>query len=266
MSAIGEQELLELAPIAALGALDGEDRAAFDAALPQSARLQAELRAFERVASLLPLALLPVRPKPAARERVLSAGPAAASAARRAPALTWLAVAAAVVFAASTLLLRGRLEQARDEARIEREQALALAEVNERLERDLEGARIELAEARNVRQLIGTPGLRLVSLTGQQTAPNARARALYDPATREAFLLVAGLPRAPAGKAYEVWVIAGAAPTPAGTFQVDEQGAALVRLPPLEETARVKTFAVSLEPEWGVPAPTGPIVLAGNAP
>jgi anti-sigma-K factor RskA len=111
--------------------------------------------------------------------------------------------------------------------------------------------------------------MRLVNLTGQQPAPLARARALYDPATRECFLLVADLPRAPQGKAYEVWVIAGAAgaaPMPAGTFQTDDEGAALVRLPMLDATARVKTFAVSLEPEWGVPAPTGPIVLAGSAP
>jgi anti-sigma-K factor RskA len=60
-------------------------------------------------------------------------------------------------------------------------------------------------------------------------------------------------------------VIAGQAPVPAGTFQVDPWGAALVRLPALPETARAKTFAVSLEPEWGSAAPTGPIVLLGNA-
>jgi anti-sigma-K factor RskA len=263
---MNEQELLELAPLAALDALDGPDRAAFEAMLPSSARLQAELRAFERVVGLLPLALPPVQPKPASRERVLNAGPAASAASRPALALTWLAAAAALVFAVGAGVLLNQRNSARDQARTAREQASMLAFANMRLERDLEKARLSLAEGRNVQKLIGNPGLRFVNLTGQQTAPAARGRALYDPMTREAFLLVAGLPRAPQGKAYEVWVIAGPAPTPAGTFQTDDEGTALVKLPVLDQTARVKTFAVSLEPEWGVPAPTGPIVLAGNAP
>jgi anti-sigma-K factor RskA len=86
----------------------------------------------------------------------------------------------------------------------------------------------------------------------------------YDAARREAALLVSQLARAPEGRAYQVWVIAGERPTPAGLFQVDDEGGALVWLPPLEETGRARAFAVSLEPAAGVPAPTGPIVLVGD--
>lgn len=266
---MNERELLELCPIAALGALDGDERSAFLALLPRSERLQAELRAFERVASLIPLALASVEPKPGSRLDVLDMpvpALAPARAARRARVLTWLAAAAALGFASSALLMRGQRDDAREETRAAREQAASLGEVNARLGRDLESARIALAEGRSVRDLVGRPGLRLVSMAGQKPALNARARALYDPATSDALLLVTGLERAPEGKAYEVWVIAGPAPTPAGTFQVEVDGSALVRLPWLDETSRVKGFAVSLEPAVGVPAPTGPIVLLGSAP
>ncbi len=246
---MSEQELLELVPLAALGALDGAERAAFEAELAKSPRLQAELRAFEQVAALLPLALPQARPARRALQR-------------RQPWLPWLAAAAAVAFAATALVARSQRELARLDAREARERVAALTEINSRLERDLAGARMALAESRSVRQLVSNPALRLVALRGQQPAPMARARVLYDDAWRECVLLVSQLARAPEGRAYQVWVISGAKPTPAGTFQVDEEGTALVWLPAFEGGAQA--FAVSLEPAAGVPAPTGPIVLAGD--
>jgi anti-sigma-K factor RskA len=89
---------------------------------------------------------------------------------------------------------------------------------------------------------------------------------VWNPDQRQAVLFAAGLPPAPAGKAYEAWVIAGAAPVAAGLFRVaDESGTALHTLPRLDDVARARTFAVTLEPEAGVKAPTGPMVLAGPA-
>ena len=88
---------------------------------------------------------------------------------------------------------------------------------------------------------------------------------IWNPDGREAVLLATGLPTPPAGKAYEAWVIAGGAPVPAGVFRADESGRAVHPLPRLEDTARAKTFAVTLEPEAGTAAPSGPMVLAGPA-
>ena len=50
---------------------------------------------------------------------------------------------------------------------------------------------------------------------------------------------------------------------PAGVFKADERGRAVVHLPWLDDTMRVQTFAVTLEPEAGTAAPTMPLVLAG---
>jgi len=73
-------------------------------------------------------------------------------------------------------------------------------------------------------------------------------------------LVVANLPPAPPGKAYELWTIGEGAPRPAGVFRADALGRATHRVEPVEGGVRV--FAVTLEPERGVPAPTGPTVLA----
>jgi len=86
---------------------------------------------------------------------------------------------------------------------------------------------------------------------------------VWNGAVGKTYLLATGLQPLPPGKAYELWVIAGQKPLPAGVFKADERGRAVVTLPWLDETVRVQTFAVTLEPEAGTPAPTGPMVLAG---
>ena len=75
-------------------------------------------------------------------------------------------------------------------------------------------------------------------------------------------LFVANLPAPPPGKAYELWTIGDAAPQPAGVFQVDGSGRGTHRIGPVAGGQPVKVFAVTLEPEGGVPAPTGPMVMA----
>jgi anti-sigma-K factor RskA len=72
-------------------------------------------------------------------------------------------------------------------------------------------------------------------------------------------LAVSGLPAAPAGKAYEVWVIpAGKAPLPAGLFSGG--GKVVVRL--TRPLPRGATVAVTLERAGGVKAPTTPVLIA----
>jgi anti-sigma-K factor RskA len=101
-------------------------------------------------------------------------------------------------------------------------------------------------------------------LAGLDPAPRARGRVLWNAASREAILLASGLERAPAGKAYEIWVIGPSKkPVPAGLFQPGPDGSVVVALPRVEDTARPNTFAVTVEPAAGSAAPTGDMVLAG---
>ena len=77
-------------------------------------------------------------------------------------------------------------------------------------------------------------------------------------------LLATGLPPAPPGKTYALWAIARGTPRPVGLFAVDANGRGGHRV--AADTARdaVQGFVVTLEPEGGAPAPTGPIVLTST--
>jgi anti-sigma-K factor RskA len=100
----------------------------------------------------------------------------------------------------------------------------------------------------------------VVALNGLPVAPTASGRIIWNEKAGGR-LYVTGLPPAPPGKTYELWTIAGAAPRPAGTFDVDPAGGAARPVAPADD-GPVKVFAVTLEPAGGVPAPTGPMVLA----
>jgi anti-sigma-K factor RskA len=261
-----DERLLELLPAHALGVLDGEDRAYVVARIETDAEARRQLVVFEEIVGRMGLLTPPVAPSPPLREKVLLAT-APPRTAKAAPAsgrpLSWLATAAALLLGIALLVTWIQRNEARQEAAALRARAeTAEAQVRETLA-DLERTRVLLAREQAFRNLVNRPDTRLVSLGGLPPAPRARGRVLFDPATREGFLLASGLAPAPEGKAYQLWVIASGAPIPAGVFQAEADGGAVHRLPDVAEVARVKTFAVTVEPATGVPAPTGPMVLAG---
>jgi anti-sigma-K factor RskA len=269
---VSDERLMEMAPLFALGALDSDEWAEFASALPGSPELQAEVASFEAVVGMLALAQA-APPSSRLRARTLGAAgffpmPAPAPAVRReAPArgpwLAWAAVLAAVAFGALFAWEAARLGEARRESAQLREERDTLATEVQQARLQLAAVQEQLGREVAFRELVAHRESRQTLLAGLAPAPAAVARVVWNPGTREAVLLAAGLQPAPAGKVYEAWVIAGGAPVPAGTFQVGADGKAVLRLPSVEETRTVKTFAVTLEPAGGTPAPTGPMVLAG---
>jgi hypothetical protein len=176
-----------------------------------------------------------------------------------------VAVAAALVLAVGYVMVRAERDAARRETERVRAEVATLADDSRRSRTAAEDLGRMLAEERFVRDLMTRSKARTAVLSAPATDSTASARVVWDPTSGEAVLLARGLGPAPAGKTYEAWVIAGATPVPAGTFQSADDGSALFRLPRVETTARAKTLAVTLEPAGGVAAPTGPMVLAGPA-
>ncbi len=122
-------------------------------------------------------------------------------------------------------------------------------------------AQQELERQREVAALLSKPTASVAVLAGTPEAPNAHAKLAYDRQTGKAVLLAEGLPPAPAGKAYQLWFIVGNLPMPGRVFATDPSGKAILSDQVPSGALKAAVFAVTLEPESGVKAPTGPIYL-----
>jgi anti-sigma-K factor RskA len=250
-----------LAPVYAVGALDGDDLVRFQAHLREGCpTCEAVVRDTEETMAALgreaPPMIPPAHVRDALRRRVEASTrprPARFRWAR------WAAGTAAAAIAAAAFT--GGMVASRYEARlgvIARE----IAQAREQLRREQAQLRDEVAGARAMAELLRDPATRVVALGGLPAAPGASGRVVWNEKSGGR-LYVTGLPPAPDGKTYELWTIAGATPRPAGTFDVGPGGSAAHPVASVDD-GPVKVFAVTLEPAGGVPAPTGPMVLASK--
>jgi hypothetical protein len=219
--------------------------------------------AMAAVAGAGPALAPPAHVKEALLRRAAAMAPvpgAARPAAPRAPWLRWaVGTAAAVVVGAA---FTGAWVATRYEAQLG-QMARQASALRERLRRDEGALREQVALYQSAIDLLRDPATQVITLGGLGPSPQASGRLIWHERAGGQ-LFVAKLPPAPPGQVYELWTIAGAAPRPAGVFQVDVAGAAVHRVAPLPEGPPVKVFAVTLEPAGGVEAPTGPMVLASK--
>jgi hypothetical protein len=144
--------------------------------------------------------------------------------------------------------------------------ALWLSVQERKRENELADARRDAIQARADRdrlvqafQILNQPETkRVVFGEGQVQPPRGN---IFVHSRLGVLLIASNLPPLPAGRTYEMWVIATktSAPRPAGLFQSDAQGSAINILPVSLDS--VYAVAVSVEPEAGSPAPTN-IVIA----
>jgi anti-sigma-K factor RskA len=261
---IGGEELRELAAGYALGSLDGEDRARFEALLRAGDRdARRELRQFEETLTRV-AAERPEAPPPSVKAALLArvaAAPreAAADGGRVLPMPSrprrriWTAVLAGAMAAGIAAIAVGLAVSTRYERRLEA------------LGQEAAALKAELERQASVLVILRDPATQVVALNGLAPSPTAKARMMWHEKAG-GILVATGLPPAPEGKAYQLWAIAGqSAPVPAGVFTVDAGGTGSLRVPPLPGVTRVDVFAVTLEPAAGVPAPTGLMFLAGKS-
>jgi anti-sigma-K factor RskA len=253
----GHEPYETLAAVYAVGALDGDDLARFESHLAEGCDRCAPLvRESREALARMALADTPAVPPPdvkrALLDRIGTSGRTTARDTRRGW-LTWAAATAAVVALAA--MLTSGVVAARYEARLGH-MAREMAAERERLAREEAALRSYQAAI----ELLRDPATRVVELRST-SAPNAIARVIWNDRAGGQ-LLVANLPPAPEGKAYELWALGGPQPRPAGLFQVGADGSAVHKVEP---GGPAKGFAVSVEPAAGVPAPTGPIVLASRS-
>ncbi|MFQ5553437.1 MAG: anti-sigma factor domain-containing protein [Candidatus Methylomirabilales bacterium] len=254
------EELRELCALYALGTLDPASARELEAHLETGCPdCQRELDEYRRVSGLLAYVVPPTSPEPGAKERLLSravarerppeadTGPAKPGVWLRQRPLAWAAGVALVLFAGflGWQLVEYRTELAERRAELERLTAIL-------------GVQQELIES------LRSPGVRVVNLGGLERRPQAVGRIFWhiEPNTWE--FRAYNLPPAPPGKIYQLWFITKKAKISAGIFQTDQRGEGLLRVKVPKELKEITAAAVTLEPEDGVPQPTGEIYLFGE--
>jgi anti-sigma-K factor RskA len=250
-----------LAPIYALGALDGEDLERFEAHLADGCpACETTLRDSSEVMARLALEAPRAAPPPDVRRALLArldaTAPRRERPARRSVWLPWTLGMAAAVLAA--IWLTAGFVASRYEARIG-QMARETATARERLNQEQAALRAEIERYGAVVELLRDPATKVVALRGAGPSPEAGGRLVWHEA-RGGQLFVTNLPPPPEGRAYELWTITAGTPRPAGVFQTDAAGRGVHRV--TAAAGPVDVFAVTLEPAGGVPRPTGPIVLA----
>lgn len=131
---------------------------------------------------------------------------------------------------------------------------------NRELRLELAGLSEQARDAQDELAILTDPSTRMTELAGTKVMPGAQARLVFDKNGR-AILTAIGLPPPPAGKAYQLWFIAGGKPMPGRVFITDPSGAGKLKdqIPAPARNAAV--FAITLEPEAGVVTPTGEMYL-----
>jgi anti-sigma-K factor RskA len=154
------------------------------------------------------------------------------------------------------------LELRREAARLRAERAAA-AERATALGGELAAAEREVDRLRLAVEILAAPELRPVVLAGLEPTPGAAGHTFLDARRSRALFVARDLPPAPAGKTYQLWFIASGRPFPAGVFDADPGGTALVLVEGVAPAGEIQAWAVTIEPAGGVPQPTGEMVLKG---
>jgi anti-sigma factor RsiW len=224
-----EERIHELTAGYALDALDPVERGAYEIHLAGCGRCQEELAAFWEVTGSLAYAGAGATPAPPPelRERLLARARAERPNVVPLRPRRWATPLAATVAAAAAVV------------------AVGLGLWASSLQQDLD-------DARELSSVLADPQARAIALEG------ADGR-LVVTETGEAVLVMAGLPSAPAGKAYEMWVIQDGRPDPAGLFD-DESVVQVGRTVPPGGTV-----AVTLEDDEGAVQPTGQPLFTAQA-
>jgi anti-sigma-K factor RskA len=255
------EQLLDLIPAYALGALDPDEQMALEAALPGDPEAQALLADYQQIAEHL-VAMAPLQPAPAhlqtdLRQRLAAERPQAGPAApqRRAPQppvaparrTPWLgrgdkilaAVAAVTMIAVAVVLLWGALSG--DDTPPSDPAGLYAFLLEQPASTRYVVAAGEVSDA--------VSGELVVSATGEQAVLRTQA-----------------LPAIGEGETFQIWLIDHeGARTSAGLFRPDQEDSTYVQVPLEQPIAAYQAVGVSLEPAGGSPfpdQPTGPRVLA----
>jgi anti-sigma-K factor RskA len=248
---VHEQYAEDLA-LYALGALEGDERAALEKHLDDCNPCLRELERLRGDMALLALSAAGPKPPARSRERLMKAiarEPRSATAPLRGWRI-WLPSFAALVWAAVAVLLWLRNSD------LQRQVA--------QMHLDFEAKEAQIEQAREIVATLTATDAQRITLVEAKTPPQPQGKAIYVRDRGSLIFIASNFRPLAAQKAYELWLIPKAgSPIPAGVFKPDAHGSATIIDPPLPAGTEAKAFAITVEPESGSPAPTSTPIMLG---
>lgn len=129
----------------------------------------------------------------------------------------------------------------------------------------MRGQTAQIARLTEAFEILSGPRTTEVSFGGAQPQPPQGK--VFVNASRGVLLIASNLPRTPADKIYEMWIIPkGAKPVPAGLFQSQDDGNAIHVQPGAVDLTSTAAIAVTVENQTGASQPTTqPLIVAALA-
>ena len=131
-------------------------------------------------------------------------------------------------------------------------------------ESNMESLIASLEKEEEVMDYIKNPRVSVINLEGTMSELGSSGRIFWDTNTSRAILMVSNIPELVPGQTYQFWVMEDGDPHDMGTFTVNEKGESMMEIDCMPEDYQKLGFAVTLEPEGGMPKPTGAKYLVGS--
>jgi anti-sigma-K factor RskA len=129
---------------------------------------------------------------------------------------------------------------------------------NEKFRRVIDDQQRRIQQNTQLAAFFASPDLKFYRYTGTGNGPSAKAHVVMQSGSKAVFYAF-HLPKLPAGRTYQLWLIRGQNPAivSGGIFQADPDGNAVVQFSDAGMLRDVRQFAVTDEPSGGSPGPTG---------
>ncbi len=265
----GHPQYAEALALYAMGALDNrQDLAELESHLGTCGECRRELEALRADTALLAMSAVGPKPPDRVRQRLLTAIAAEPRMERRTQKpyvvgrmrprwLTFAPIAVMLLLAVFSMLLWRDLRDAKREVRERQKQVELMTD-------ELSKTKNDLAEAKDVKELLHAPDAWPLTLVAMKTPAQPQLKVIYSKKMGALFVLASNTHQLPGDKIYQMWLLPadGSAPMPAGWFKPDSQGNGMFMHHLSSAGISAKGFAVTIENAGGSETPTMPIVMA----
>ncbi|MFI8379854.1 anti-sigma factor domain-containing protein [Leeuwenhoekiella sp. NPDC079379] len=238
------------------GALTSQESEEVSKVLMQYPEVETEVSEIESALQSLATAAAPYNPeemiaaikaKLRNHNGVIQLQPTAAN--KRTKLISFISVAASLIFLVGIFVLLNRTNNLRQELRVAEAQKAIM-------ETKMQDAENSLQQTKTILAVVRDPKVTKVPLAGQQVAPDAYVNVFWDKAQNKAYIDAMGLPEPPEGMVYQVWSLKLDPLTPTSMGLLDDFNANENKVFTFDNPNESQAFGITLEPAGGSESPT----------